>query len=109
MTVQIKHDDLNYSVLFREESTLIFPASRDETRVWDAQTGQALTEPMKHDAVIYEEQRRGDSKRIVTASEHENARDGDADTGMEINQQTDHDGVGTDGRLSREGSEVRHG
>jgi hypothetical protein len=50
-------------------------ASYDKTaRVWDAATGKALSEPMKHDDVVNSAQFSADGRRVVTASKDGTAR-----------------------------------
>ncbi len=50
-------------------------ASNDETaRVWDAITGQPLTEPLKHEAEVWIAQFSADGQRVVTASSDKTAR-----------------------------------
>jgi WD40 repeat protein len=58
-------------------------ASWDTTaRVWDAQTGQPLTEPIKHGSIVRSAQFSPDGKRIVTGSEDGTIRVWDAQTGQ---------------------------
>ena len=60
-------------------------ASYDKTaRVWDAATGKALSEPMKHDDAIRSAQFSPDGQRVVTASKHKTARVWDAATGKAL-------------------------
>jgi tetratricopeptide (TPR) repeat protein len=50
-------------------------ASWDKTaRVWDAATGKALSEPMKHEGWVWSAQFSADGQRVVTASEDKTAR-----------------------------------
>jgi tetratricopeptide (TPR) repeat protein len=57
------------SAQFSPDGKRIVTASSDNTaRVWDAQSGQPLTEPLKHGGVVCSAQFSPDGKRIVTAS-----------------------------------------
>jgi WD40 repeat protein len=50
-------------------------ASFDKTaRVWEAATGKALSEPMKHDGEVLSAQFSADGQRVVTASRDKTAR-----------------------------------
>jgi WD40 repeat protein len=49
-------------------------------RLWDAKTGQAVGEPMKHEDAVLSAQFSLDSRRIVTASADNTARLWDAPT-----------------------------
>jgi len=51
-------------------------------RVWDAQTGAAVTEPMKHGDAVYSAQVSPDGKRIVTISRDNAVEVWDAQTGQ---------------------------
>ena len=56
------------SAQFSPDGTRIVTVSWDLTaRVWDAQTGQPVTEPMKHGSSVVSAQFSPDGKRIVTA------------------------------------------
>ena len=48
--------------------------SQNTARVWDAATGKALSEPMKHDAAVFSAQFSPDGQRVVTASSAKTAR-----------------------------------
>ena len=53
----------------------VVTASEDNTaRLWDAATGKAIGEPMKHDGRVYSAQFSPDGQRVVTASEDKTAR-----------------------------------
>jgi WD40 repeat protein len=67
------------SAEFSRDGKRIVTASADKTaRVWDAQTGKQLGEPMKHEAAVRSAKFSPDGKRIVTASEDKTARVWDA-------------------------------
>ncbi len=62
-------------------------ASFDSTaRVWEAQTGQPVTEPMKHGDSVNSAQFSPDGKRIVTTSDDRTARIWDAQTGQPVTE-----------------------
>ena len=70
---------------FSPDGKRIVTASEDgTTRVWDAQTGQALTEPMKLGNGVASAQFSADGKRIVTISHDHTAREWDAQTGEQL-------------------------
>jgi tetratricopeptide (TPR) repeat protein len=57
------------SAQFSADGQRVVTASGDKTaRVWDAATGKALSEPMKHDAAVSSAQFSADGQRVVTAS-----------------------------------------
>jgi WD40 repeat protein/serine/threonine protein kinase len=56
------------SVQFSPDGKQIITASGDTARVWDAQTGLPLTEPLQHSNRVHSAQFSPDGKRIVTAS-----------------------------------------
>jgi WD40 repeat protein len=53
-------------------------------RVWDAPTGQPLTEPLQNNAIVLSAQFSPDGKRIVTATFNGAARVWDAQTGQQL-------------------------
>ena len=62
-------------------------ARDDQTaRVWDAQTGQPLTEPLRHASKVVSAQFSPDGKRVVTASDDRTARVWDAQTGQPLTE-----------------------
>ena len=59
----------------RADGQRVVTSSSDNTaRVWDAATGKALSEPMKHDDEVNSAQFSADGQRVVTASEDGTAR-----------------------------------
>ena len=57
------------SAQFSADGQRVVTASYDKTaRVWDAATGKALSEPMKHDGEVHSAQFSADGQRVVTAS-----------------------------------------
>ena len=62
-------------------------ASEDNTaRVWDARTGQLLTEPLKHEKQVWSAQFSPDGQCVVTALEDNTARVWEAATGTEVHE-----------------------
>ena len=58
-----------YSAQFSPDGQRVVTASEDRTaRLWDAVTGKAIGEPMKHDGAVYSAQFSPDGQRVVTAS-----------------------------------------
>ena len=80
------------SAQFSPDGKRIVTASQDKTaRVWDAQSGQPLTEPLKHDNKVNSAQFSPDGKRIVTASDDNTARVWDAQSGQPLTEPLKHD------------------
>ena len=78
LTEPLKHDGWVTSAQFSPDGKRVVTASGRndvygvfsqavEARVWDAQTGQPLTEPLRHDQAIFAQFSR-DGKHVVTAS-----------------------------------------
>ena len=63
------------SAVFSPDGKFIVTASCDKTaRVWDAKTGKAVTEPLKHESTVNSAVFSQDGKYIVTASRDNTAR-----------------------------------
>src|SRR5207249_2020113 len=88
------------------DGTRILTASEDKTaRLWNAATGKALGQPLRHDGAVERAQFSPDGMRIVTVSEDRIARLWDAATGKELSQST----VSEFGRnlgFSRDGTQI---
>ena len=70
------------SAQFSPDGTRVVTASEDKTaRVWDARTGAALGEPLRHEGRVNSAQFSPDGTRVVTASEDQTARVWDVITG----------------------------
>jgi dipeptidyl aminopeptidase/acylaminoacyl peptidase len=75
-------------------------------RVWDAQTGQPLTQPMEHDDDVLSAQFSSDGTWIVTASRDKTARVWDAQTGQPLTGPMKHRGPVFSARFSPDGKRV---
>ena len=63
------------SAQFSPDGQRVVTASEDRTaRLWDAATGKAIGEPMKHEDAVYSAQFSPDGQRVVTASDDGTAR-----------------------------------
>ena len=72
-------------VQFSPEGKRIATASEDETdRVWDAQTGLPITEPLKHDKGVVSAQFSPDSQWIATLARDSQMRVWDARSGQPL-------------------------
>jgi dipeptidyl aminopeptidase/acylaminoacyl peptidase len=76
---------------FSPDGRRILTTSSEEMLVWDAKTGQRLTEPMRHDHDIHSAEFSPDGRLIVTASQDKTARIWDAVTGKCLADPTKHD------------------
>ncbi|PYJ06715.1 MAG: hypothetical protein DME25_05905, partial [Verrucomicrobia bacterium] len=82
-------------------------ASDDSTaRVWDAQSGQALTQPLKHNGAMSSAQFSPDGKRIVTASRDSTARVWDAQSGQPLTGPLKHDKPVLSAQFSPDGKRI---
>jgi len=81
----LKHNGDVVSAQFSPDGKRIVTASKDKTaRVWNAQSGKALTEPLKHNGDVVSAQFSPDGKRIVTASSDKTARVWDIGSCLEL-------------------------
>ena len=70
----VKDDDGFTSAQFSPDGKRIVTAGTHTARVWDVQSSQPLTEPLKHADTVMSAQFSPDGKRIVTASYDKTAR-----------------------------------
>src|ERR1700722_2179738 len=83
----------NNSAQFSADGQRVVTASFDKTaRVWDAATGKAISEPMRHDGGLYSAQFSADGQRVVTASDDKTAQVWDVATAKAISKPMRHDG-----------------
>jgi len=79
------------SVAYSPDGSRIVSASNDGTmRVWDAETGQELTQLTGHIGIVYSMAYSPDGSRIVGGSSDGTVRVWDAETGRELTQLTGH-------------------
>ena len=81
---------LVHSAQFSPDGKRLVTGSSDAARVWDAQTGKPLTEPMKHNDAVNSAQFSPDGKQIVTASSDNTARVWDAQTSKPLTEPMKH-------------------
>src|SRR5262249_52585077 len=92
---------------FSPDGKRIVTASRDNTaRVWDAQTGQPLTEPLKHRHFVTSAQFSPDGSLIATASWDGTARVWDALTGEPLSEPLPHGVSVTSVQFSPDGRRI---
>jgi WD40 repeat protein/serine/threonine protein kinase len=81
---------LAFSAQFSPDGKWIVTTYYEAALVWDAQTGQLLTEPLKHSGWVNSAQFSPDGKRIVTASRDNTARVMDAQSDQPLNELMKH-------------------
>ena len=77
---------------FSPDGRRIVTASDDKTaRVWDAESGKPVGEPMRHEDAVRAASFSPDGRRIVTASEDKTARVWDAESGKPVGEPMRHE------------------
>ena len=105
--LSLKHSDGVFCVQFSPDGSRIVTASRDGTaRVWDAQSGRPLTEPMKHGGVVNSAGFSPDGKLIATASWDNSARVWEARTGQPLTEPMKHEGWVSLAQFSPDGKRI---
>ena len=89
----LKHNSDVVSVVCSPDGKYIVTASSDNTaRVWDARTGEPVTEPLKHEDDVISAVFSPDGKYIVTASADNTARVWYARSGEQVTEPLKHEG-----------------
>jgi WD40 repeat protein len=71
----MQHDGRVLHAVFSADSGRVLTASTDRTaRVWNAASGQPVTEPLEHGGVVRYAEFSPDGQQVVTASEDRTAR-----------------------------------
>ena len=78
----------------------------ESARVWDAQTGQPLIEPLKHTGAVNSAQFSPDGQRIVTAANDCTALVWDTQTGQPLTEPLKHTGMVSSAQFSPDGQRV---
>ena len=103
----VRHDAAVTSAQFSPDGQRFVTASQDGTaRLCDAQTGQAIGQPMKHTKPVNSAQFSPDGRRIVTASDDATAQLWDAATGQPIAQPLPHRASVISAQFSPDGQRV---
>ena len=103
----LQHVNRVNSAQFSPDGKHIVTASDDNTaRVWDAKTGEPVTEPLKHEDSVNSAQFSPDGKYIVTASYDYTARVWDAKTGEPVTESLRHEGPVYSAQFSPDGKYI---
>ena len=103
----LQHVNLVNSAQFSPDGKYIVTAFDDNTaRVWDAKTGEPVTEPLKHEDSVNSAQFSPDGKYIVTASYDYTARVWDAKTGEPVTESLRHEGPVYSAQFSPDGKYI---
>jgi len=104
---QLVHRGAVMAVTWSPDGSRVATASDDETaRVWDANTGQAVTPPLTHHGVVTAIAWSPDGRRVTTASDDKTARVWDANSGQALTPPLAHDGLVTAVAWSPDGRRV---
>jgi WD40 repeat protein len=112
----MRHEHSVVSAQFSPDGSRIVTAIRDgrivteswdnTAQAWDAATGKALGEPMRHEGPVISAQFSPDGSRIVTASAANTAQVWDAATGKAIGEPLRHQGVVESAQFSPDGRRI---
>jgi WD40 repeat protein len=101
------HGDTVDSAHFSPDGKRVVTASSDHTaRIWDAYTGKAVGEAMRHRGEILSASFSPDGKRVVTASIDHTARIWDAETGKAVGEAMTHGTTVNSAHFSPDGKRV---
>src|SRR6266487_2495228 len=107
LTGSMRSDAGVHSVQFSPDSQRVVTASKDKmAQLWDAASGKAIGEPMKHEEFVVAAQFSPDSQRVVTASKDKTARLWDAATGKAIGEPMKHEKTVRSAQFSPDGRRV---
>jgi dipeptidyl aminopeptidase/acylaminoacyl peptidase len=95
------------SAQFSPDGQRVVTASYDRTaRVWDARTGQPVTEPLRHERGVWSAQFSPDGQLVLTTSYEKEARVWDARTGQPVTERLRHEGWVLSAQFSPDGQRV---
>src|SRR6266487_2729592 len=107
LTGSMRSDAGVHSVQFSPDSQRVVTVSGDKTAwLWDAASGKAIGEPMKHESLVYSAEFSPDSQRVVTASADKTARLWDGASGKAIGEPMKHESVVDSAEFSPDGQRV---
>src|SRR6266487_3227735 len=107
LTGSMRSDAGAHSVQFSPDSQRVVTASKDKTAwLWDAASGKAIGEPMKHESLVYSAEFSPDSQRVVTASADKTARLWDGASGKAIGEPMKHESLVYSAEFSPDGQRV---
>ena len=102
-----QHEAWVLSASFSPDGTRVVTASSDYTaRVWDARSGQPLTEPLQHEGGVISASFSPDGTRVVTASSDNTARVWDARSGQPLTEPLKHEQLVNSASFSPDGTRV---
>jgi WD40 repeat protein len=101
------HTKVVWTAEFSPDGKRVVTASWDKTaRLWDAETGKPIGEPLGHTDVVWTAAFSPDGKRIVSASSDKTARLWDAETGKPIGEPLGHADAVTTAAFSSDGKRI---
>jgi len=89
----MRHEGAVNTANFSTDGRRVVTASADRTaRVWDAESGKSVSEPMRHEGAVNTANFSTDGRRVVTASADRTARVWDAESGKPVGEPMRHGG-----------------
>jgi WD40 repeat protein len=103
----LSHGDVVWGAVYSPDGKRILSWSEDKTlRLWDAATGMAIGEPLRHEGPVWGAVYSPDGKRIMSWSEDKTLRFWDATTGMAIGEPLRNEGSVQGARYSPDGKRI---
>ena len=107
LVTTMRHDGKVQSVAFSADARYVVTGSHDNTaRVWDAHTGEPVTEPLRHDGGVNSVAFSADAKHVMTGSDDNTALIWDMLTGESVTKPLRHNGSVYSVAFSADGKHV---
>jgi WD40 repeat protein len=102
----VQHEYRLTALAFSPDGRRVVTANEGSVRVWDTESGNAVTPPMQHDGRVLRAVFSPDGTRVLTASQDRTARVWNAASGQPVTEPLEHGGAVRDAAFSGDGQRV---